>query len=370
MGIPAPHRALEDWIIGEPDEAFAQLAAGSLLEDPQDFIVGDEQEIRAFMKEGSRIRRRSDRASRGDLRTISDLIAEELGQTEEDFGASVVPSVDLASRHEKPAAKDTLLELGEDGHTAHMALSVHQRIAPEIERLATIKSFPSKDREIIVETIRGNSAHIKEQQTILQDLIAQYIRQGEFQRVAAIDSVKRKLDELLLQIRVLENRITNRGAEIVSGSYVDGSSAQELFEEAQEDGATISTAKEKPKAKVERSPFRIPRFVKFAFVLALFALMPLGYYLSANWGVEKTVRIDVATYQKVLPLTNASGAKDAFHGIVADSWKRLEKKAKEDAIHQLGAMAKVDGYRNIFLMYASGGIAAIYNTDNDRIVVQ
>ena len=99
-------------------------------------------------------------------------------------------------------------------------------------------------------------------------------------------------------------------------------------------------------------------------------MMPVSYYLSSNWGVQEALVIDVSPYESVIPLLEARGFDTGFNAVVFDSWKNLDPEAKTRAVEQLAAMIAVEGYQTLFLTYETQGIAAIYNSQNKKIVVK
>jgi hypothetical protein len=365
LAHPLREAGFRDFIIGDASEDFFRAEHGMPLSDPSDFVLGSGDLLdpgeETHYGDINVPRRRAE----VDFLSIADLIEEEIGPTEEAAHAEVISSA-KPKRAERVPVEPELV--GEDAVLAEAAATLYRKLKPELDKLSALEVFPQSERQILLDFLHQHQAAVREHHKILQDLVSSFIRQGQFSRVAAVDAVKRTLDELLLQMRAIENRITNRGHEIVAGAYVDGTSAQELFNAAE---AQPVAKTRKTKEKHRGGGFRVPERAKQAVALfIILVLWPLGYYTSKNWGVEKVKVIDVAHYRKVLPLERASGSKKAFHAVVEDRWKKTDQAAKEQALRQLAAMVKVEGYDSIFLTYPTHGIAAIYSIDREKILVQ
>jgi len=345
---------------------------GKYLED-DDFMVGEAQPVQAPETKRSVVESEDPTL---DFQSIDDLIDSEL--QDGSFTSSRPQQI-----AQPPTAEDLPPEvevnkieyfenvLGEDFALVQESLKVHDRIQSEIKKLQGIERFHSSEKTVILDTLHANQKVLREHHSTLQEVVGQFIREGDIRRVNRIDQAKRQLDDLLLQIRALENRITNRGVSgVVAGNYVDGSNVQDIYAEAAARPHEVKgQSKSRRKRKIKEGQQSYGGFKVF-MLLVLLSLMPIGYYLSANWGVQKAKVIRVGSYKNVMPLVQARGLDTGFNAIVSDSWGDLSEEEKKRAVEQLAAMVKINGYQTIFITYETKGMAVIYNAKNNQVVVK
>lgn len=321
-----------------------------------------------------------------DLISIEDLISEEL---EKSTHVRPRQSPSLAAAAESPLApitddkeisysqvfrpdlnsKSTIEddEVDVEFETVSRATTLARSIAPEIEKLTTFFRTNPDNRAMIMDHLRVHKDALRVEQDILQSLISASIREGHFERVGKIDTAKRKIDEVFLQIRSLENTIQPQGVNLNRTEvYADGSTAESLFEAAQ---TNPSVAKKVERQAVPKRSWGVSGAkVKLVFLVLLLALAPVGYYLSAHWGLEKTVNIDHTLYASALPLKKAQGSGTTFTALVDPSWSKMKKSEKETGIKILASLIRSQGYQSIFLVQEKG-LAATYNLTNDKFMV-
>ena len=383
--------SFDDVIIGEPESHFMPINSSNGMLDPDDFMLGEEVDDAPPVSQAKSsdqdplVLEHEVQDETLDFHSINDLITSELNETS--FPTKKEEPLLLVDEVASPKAPESVEvecvqhleeELGQDFQSAEEAVRVCNKIRADMKRLNDVERVTMKDRPVILATLHQNQKELREHHQLLQDVISDHIRRGDFDRVGAIDQVKRKIDDLMLQMRAIENRLTNKGVKLSTGTYLDGTFAEDIYREAENNSSTMrqkgkGQEKGKRKGRSRRAPGQsrgVSRGVKVFLVLMLFALMPICYYLSANWGVTPSKKIDVSTYAAVVPLVHARGVEQAFNGVLDDAWQSKDLEAKELAVRQLAAMVQVDGYQTIFLTYSTKGIAAIYNAKQDKLVVK
>jgi len=316
-------------------------------------------------------------AQKSDFASIQDLISEEL---EEEEGHSDI--IELDEEIQPGAVEVQPLETLGDGledtflgfESVRKVLEMaHQEIIP----LTQMKQLPKVVKPIF-DTLTRNRKELRQQQDQLQQLISQHVHQGEFDKISSLDSLKKKVDDMLLKIRALENRFNASLTEVVNSK---ANPDIRISKPVTPSFNTLSKSRGKRKAQEKTKAKRknkqtyaydptvryIPQWVKVAVIFFVFSLTVPAYYISAGWGVKKATQIDVGNYTTVIPLVRASATEKAFNGVISDSWQEISKSERELAIRQLGAMVRVDGFETIFLLYEGHGIAAIYNIPKDKL---
>ena len=385
--IASPVTAFDDVIIGEGENRIMSINGPNEMLDPDDFIVGEETDSKE-LESNTLLNGPSSELSNDipgdeslDFQSINDLINSELKQPYRETKTLPTPkpkTIELTPEEvvQVEPIYDLEEELGEDFQAIQGALQVYEKIRQDMENLAQVDHIRQDDRAVVIEMIHHNQKIIRKHHDHLQGLVSNYIQRGEFDRIASIDQVKRKLDEVMLQMRAIENRITNKGVKLTTGSYIDGTFAEDIYNEAEGKTPRLdrktnrripSKVRGKKSARNYTTSNGLSKGLKLIMVLCLFALMPISYHLSSNYGKTPTQKIDVQVYTSVLPLIHGRGIQKTFHGIVADSFQDLEKAKREQIIRQFGAMVKVDGYETIFLSYETKGIAAIYNLPKNNL---
>lgn len=347
---------------------------------PEDVILGEAERV-----EKPRVARQNDNfIANEDFISIEDLISEELEksthvrprpaaapsaaasslpvQDENDISHSPIFRPDLNARM---ASEDT--EVDAEFESVSRATTLARTIGPEIDRLTALFRTNPENRAMIMDHLRVHKEALRAEQDILQSLISASIREGHFERVGKIDTAKRKIDEVFLQIRSLENTIQPQGVNLNRTEvYADGSTAESLFEAAQ---TNPSVGKKVERQTAPKKSWGISaRKVKMVFLVLLLALMPVGYYMSSQWGLAKTVNIDHTLYASALPLKKAQGSGTTFTGLVDSSWSKMKKADKENGIKILATLIRAQGYETIFLVQEKG-IAGTYNLTNDKYLV-
>jgi len=379
------------WHVACKPRAKEQTLANPTLHNRQnsDFLIGnldlqnDEGATDVVLGVPEPVARPRDAIEKEDLISIEDLISEELEKSTHLRPRQSAPAMVAA----KPFAEDEKQmghsqvfrsdsnpkgfgvddEVDAEFESVARASTLARTVAPEVDRLTAFFRSNPENRAMIMEHLRVHKDALRAEQDILQSLISASIREGHFERVGKIDTAKRKIDEVFLQIRSLENTIQPQGVNLNRTEvYADGSTAESLFEAAQTDPGVSK--------KVERQVTRkqswgiSARKVKLVFLVLLLALMPLGYYMSAQWGLAKTVSIDHTLYASALPLKKAQGSGTTFTGLVDSSWSKMKKSDKETGIKILASLIRSQGYQTIFLVQEKG-IAGTYNLTNDKFLV-
>lgn len=310
-----------------------------------------------------------------DFMSIEELIADELGelgQTRADAGARhhagksaatpALPTVEV-DRTQVPS-----IDLGDDRLQVEKAINVYERLRHEVQTMLGMQRMPTVLTPIF-ESLKNNQVEIKEHLSILQDIVGNYIRQRDFQRVAAVDSIKRKLDELSLQMRGLENRLKANLPAAATPSLVQPESSEDAAAKAADlgrkalarDAADQAAAKARDKSSAGRN---------LLLALMLLALSYPAYYFSSHFGVQKIEEVDVKSLASIMPLERAAMSGKAFHGTLPDSWKALPKAEREKAVRDLAESLRPHDQESIFLVYKTKGIAVTYRMKDGKLHLQ
>jgi hypothetical protein len=422
--MASSEKTFRDFIIGEVDEEFRALPMGKSPHDPDDFLLGYEEAtpnagqslphpLRTPSKTmTAKSEANASAASELDFTSIGDLIEDELDIPLSQKKAPISPRAftpklavspeplakgAVSSHHvQAQPIKELGVDLGEDQKTLTVAQGIHDQILNDLQGYSDARkplAPSSQQRQAIRDMLHQYQEQIREEQSTLQDLIGSYIRDGEFERVATVDKVKRQLDSLLLQIRVLDNRLIsvdsvleNKGGvenkapsllpEPSTGSDENQTRNESIDQYRSALGKKPAKGKAKAKAKIKKT-YRDPgmpsvwgRHIKLVLITLIFLSTIPAYYLSANWGVQKIIAVDVDPYLSVIPLEKASRSGNTFNGIIQIKWRDLPKEEREDAIRQLMAMVKVEGFEAIYLRYSDGAMATMVHTRSERIFIQ
>ena len=330
------------------------------------------------------------RAKRSDFQSINELITEELDEQPSKTTAHS-ENIELEAKLPSVIEGNPLQTVGDPIEEKFQEIEhvnkVLRQSKSEIDPLMHLQKLPNVVKPIF-DTINQNRKNLKEQQNYLQQMISRHVHQGNFDQVSSLDQLKKKIDEMLLKIRALENRF-NRALTQVVNENVDSHESlinpinpaykslkknpvRNLPKFGAKDQKEVKT-KVKPKVKARKRKAynpggsRRPQWLKALTLLFIFSLTVPAYHLSATWGVKKSIPIEPSNYESFIPLVRASATDKSFNGIVEDSWKQLPEEERKKAVRQLGAMVRVDGYETIFLLYKTQGIAAIYNIPKDKL---
>lgn len=371
VGTKASQKAPQnsDWVIPtDPGEPLLLVTATGEAVQAEDFVIGDEL---------------IDSPQESKSESLAEILFEDFpfeapnvtpavpvsGQSDSAWreiakndAARIVPEFEPAVVEGKSAAA-AMLEL--QNHCRSLISEAKQWLSQ-----SEAGGLSEKQRNII----QGNvETHLKWLNTNGEDIRVQLnhcILKGDIEQMRLINSAKVAVSDALTQWRKLAQIVGAVAAvgvapamgqvEVRQQTTVDlpDLSRSNYFKQTPAQAkAKAATKAVAAKGRTSKNTWASP-LAKAVLIIGLFMIVPLAYYASLRSTMPKRTDIEVAPFQKIIPLKRAYEVKGNLIGEVEVEWQKVSRPERDKAFRDFVLVTKDHNYPMVVLYYTDGQPAA------------